>query len=688
MKWPRSIAANGPALGWLLSADGMVLGSNVNAFIKASARAAKVVYGDRIEVCTGTGDIDKIKTVVSAVSVGQILLVGTFAWTATVTTDKITLASSQVLALAPGSVINFTGAASDRHVIDIDGSSTPVVGAQVIGPGTINVNNANDHAIRLQGDVSDCLIGDGLRLIHLGTEASVDEGIALAGDVDVRGNTFRKIYSSGWGAAGLEFGSNAHDNVAQDCHFVGCQDAVQFAGRTKAPTSVKFYDGTTYRTLTNAFDGSAATSVDVDDTAGAGGTGLRTTDEFLIGLAGKAKSIYVDMAAAVQTNAARLSLSVSNGAGSWTSVRLVRDETADSSGAPFAQDGEIEWEHPESADWDSTTIDGVAAYWLRIQTSANLSTFDVNEIYGREFPFANVIENNVIEGSTQKGVRLEDGRYNVIRGNRIRDNTQDGVYIAHTNALKGAPLNNRVESNQISGNGNTGVKLESDVGTGHGAKGTQVLNNSIWGNAQHGITFSDTVAGDVAIRGNDISHNTRGGIGVRGNRHQITGNQIRNNGQGRAGETDANRAGVRVISGSNNVIAYNAITDDQTEATQTWAVDIATGTSNRVIENVLSGNTKDPQAQDAGTLTVFERNVGYVTENYGSATISGNGVATAFAVAHGLAVTPVFYSVTPTTAAAIGDFRATADATNITVTYGSAPASGTNNVSWVWRAQR
>ena len=71
----------------------------------------------------------------------------------------------------------------------------------------------------------------------------------------------------------------------------------------------------------------------------------------------------------------------------------------------------------------------------------------------------------------------------------------------------------------------------------------------------------------------------------------------------------------------------------------------------------------------------------------GSATFSGDGVATTFSIPHGLSYTPSRAVVTATSADAAGDFYVSGiGATNITVEYAAAPASGTDNVSMDWAA--
>jgi hypothetical protein len=118
------------------------------------------------------------------------------------------------------------------------------------------------------------------------------------------------------------------------------------------------------------------------------------------------------------------------------------------------------------------------------------------------------------------------------------------------------------------------------------------------------------------------------------------------------------------------------------------------GSSNR---NVIEGNEGHSwqypdrsfklNIQKVGANTVVKGNRGYTTENSGIATFSGNGTTTTFTFAHGLAGTPKMAVVTAGSSDAKGDFYVTYDATNITVTYATAPPSGTNNVVLNWYAE-
>lgn len=75
------------------------------------------------------------------------------------------------------------------------------------------------------------------------------------------------------------------------------------------------------------------------------------------------------------------------------------------------------------------------------------------------------------------------------------------------------------------------------------------------------------------------------------------------------------------------------------------------------------------------------------TSASGKSTQSGNGATTAFTIAHGLSTTPSTVRVTPGHSASAILFYVTADATNITVTFSSAPASASNNVVLNWAAE-
>lgn len=76
----------------------------------------------------------------------------------------------------------------------------------------------------------------------------------------------------------------------------------------------------------------------------------------------------MDMSTNVNANAATLTAEYWNGS-AWTALTNVTDGTA-SGGATFGADGQITWTMP--ADWASSTINAIAAYWVRLSVSAAL----------------------------------------------------------------------------------------------------------------------------------------------------------------------------------------------------------------------------------------------------------------------------------------------------------------------------
>jgi hypothetical protein len=106
-------------------------------------------------------------------------------------------------------------------------------------------------------------------------------------------------------------------------------------------------------------------------------------------------------------------------------------------------------------------------------------------------------------------------------------------------------------------------------------------------------------------------------------------------------------------------------------------------------DNHVNGNTfaiGTTGANDNFTFVLHNYD-GYRTVNSGTATFSGNGSQTQFTIPHGLIGIPKSYRVEAGSSDAKGDKYVTADDTNLTVTFATAPPSGTNNVVLVWQAE-
>lgn len=75
-------------------------------------------------------------------------------------------------------------------------------------------------------------------------------------------------------------------------------------------------------------------------------------------------------------------------------------------------------------------------------------------------------------------------------------------------------------------------------------------------------------------------------------------------------------------------------------------------------------------------------------DNKGTETQSGDGTAKTFTISHGLPGTPNYAEVNPSSEDASTDFYVSnVTSSNIEITYDAAPPSGTDNLSWYWRAE-
>ena len=192
--------------------------------------------------------------------------------------------------------------------------------------------------------------------------------------------------------------------------------------------------------------------------------------------------------------------------------------------------------------------------------------------------------------------------------------------------------------------------------------------------------YGDTV--DNLIIGNVFGNGSSVGVKIETTSALDTRNNIVHN-LFRCGQGE--RTGVKIVGNAygnridNNSFEYNANypieTGVYTEADETYIIrNYFYQIANPV---VLSGNPD----------VVIKDNFGYVTENDGVATFSGDGSTITFQIPHGLASTPSKYDVSPLTPDAHGSKTVTADDTYITITFDTAPPSGTDNIKFGWWAK-
>ena len=142
--------------------------------------------------------------------------------------------------------------------------------------------------------------------------------------------------------------------------------------------------------------------------------------------------------------------------------------------------------------------------------------------------------------------------------------------------------------------------------------------------------------------------------------------------------------GMRIGAAGNAVVIGHVFRGGNQER---FGLEIVTDSPNNVIIGNWFFDHVTAPISDHGINTIIKYNRGYVTENSGTATFSGDGTTTTFTIAHGLVSTPTTYYVEAASADAAGDKYVTADDTNLTVTFATAPPSGTDNVVLKWEAK-
>lgn len=124
---------------------------------------------------------------------------------------------------------------------------------------------------------------------------------------------------------------------------------------------------------------------------------------------------------------------------------------------------------------------------------------------------------------------------------------------------------------------------------------------------------------------------------------------------------------------------------------QTWPMIWMNKDNPRVGKWYINSGSSDGTHRQIAVSRISIREIGDpyepILSNRATATFNGTGAQTAFVIPHMLDATPTNAEVTPGTSAAAGNRYVTFDATNITVTYTTAPATGTGNVVLNWRAE-
>lgn len=213
---------------------------------------------------------------------------------------------------------------------------------------------------------------------------------------------------------------------------------------------------------------------------------------------------------------------------------------------------------------------------------------------------------------------------------------------------------------------------------GAGLQDIQIINNVIEGNLGPEILFN--CGGSVELKGVTVTGNVFFNSNITDNTYAV----FRLHGSGAGSLHDV------VITG-NTFLATDAT--HRYSAVMQYAVTGHTVSRFLVDTNVglyvkaLTTGTTAGEGITWGMNTIqVDGSTTVRTVNDGVATFSGTGSQTAFTIAHSMGAAVKSVTVTPGSVGAASNYYVTSDATNITVTFTTAPASGTNNVVLNWRA--
>lgn len=297
----------------------------------------------------------------------------------------------------------------------------------------------------------------------------------------------------------------------------------------------------------------------------------------------------------------------------------------------------------------NTTIDNVGGIVMDDADNCSISSSNISDcrvgIYIMAARNSEVSDSDI--GKCAFGVKTSTASFdNSFKGNKIHDITSTGINLTASNT------------------------------------GTNIVDNTIYGCNKAIVTNTS----NARINGNTIYNivDTANGIDCRGGTSVIINNTLR----GCRLYLDA--TGVNnVVFGNNSDLASDSYCKKISYST-TYP---STGTWNKgdtVYNNSPTANGYIGwTCITAGTPGTWKPFGNIVDTKTGTLTYNGDGAATTKVIPHGLAVAPTFFQVTPSSAdaGAAGIKFVSADATNLTVTFNTAPIAGTNNVKLTWKAE-
>lgn len=273
-----------------------------------------------------------------------------------------------------------------------------------------------------------------------------------------------------------------------------------------------------------------------------------------------------------------------------------------------------------------------------------------------------VISNSFLTGNGNRGfIAVREGRKISITNCVVTDNEDSGIQIGASSPLGRTFEAVSIESCEIANNGDEGIWSTEPV------KNFTISGNQIYKNYERGI-FVDS-GGYVTITDNHVFNNGQVGIG------------------------SASRDGIRIEASSTpleGIVSGNVCYDDQDTKTQRYGLftfGSGTGVVN-IVNNDFRNNESGPVSfnDGLGAKRLFN-NVGFVTENSGTATVSSGD--TTVVVPHGLSLTPPIENITVTPTNNLGNasnyWVSDVTANSFTINVNTDP--GQDGATFVWTAK-
>lgn len=658
----------------------------------------------------GTADEVQIKAAFTACpAAGCTVVLSEGAFEIDMTNAPIDISSNETLYFQTGTELTTTGG-SGAYLFRFNGSTTPVVGAAILGDGVATVSGSN-NGLHIDGDVSDFHVGP-IRLDSDGG-ASNQTAIQIDGDVDYGARDgLIQARMTGWDyvtwstdagndACVSGWGTVQRLRIEGSCNNSGHGILLQY--RDERPTKVWYFNDNTdaYTDLTNTYDGDITTG----DAFTLTGTATRR-DRLIVGFDEPISGLWFDISSGNSNTNRFMDIHVWNGS-AWRPLHtvdagppsafdalIVHYDGTIGATTTFETTGEVAFEEPQLTELVKSTHNAVAStYWYSLSfsrednTPQSLTAVTLDEVLGFKHPRDNVVTMTMYDLAST-GYQCRGCRGNTLEAS-IR---KMGSHCANINSESTTTL--------TASNGRyTDSMWNLELSTCRDSDDTQMILR----NAKFNIVRGIYVMGNAGIEMDGAQWPSFNLIDALVMAQRLEG--IRVTGQNNVIRGMVIGAGHEHDQSNNNStpIKFNNITtgSDNTEnnfvdaflvdphTTSTYVGHGIRSVAGQVGTNYLQ-NTRlagyQGNAIDIAAGAVEARNVrGYTTTNKGAATVVS--ATTSIAVTHGLAETPAAGDCTatptenPTNAVAFW-WIDTYTATQFTINVNADP--GASNLDFAW----